>query len=166
MAGHYVINCNNKQNGKPRVCKNYFSKKHKSHRKKWSANHGKYQSYTNVKRKKKKSIITSEVPQPIVVVPPATGAKIKKRITPTLVSGVAPAQPQVFGTGATGQRTFQNAINRIESRANNSNGVDTDTEFGFVSKPHKKNYGTGPLRYNPKTGLVMPKNNKYKNDYE
>ena len=133
MAGHYVINCNNKQNGKPRVCKNYFSKKHKSHRKKWSANHGKYQSYTNVKRKKKKSIITSEVPQPIVVVPPATGAKIKKRITPTLVSGAAPEQPQVFGGGGNGltagQKTMKNEIDRMEQYYSRPEHNDKRTAF-------------------------------------
>ena len=117
MVGHYVINCNNKQNGKTRVCKNYYSKKHQTNRKKWYATHGKYQKKTNVKRKKKKSI---------VVVPQTAVAKNKKRIAPTLISGAGLQQPQVFGS-ATGQQTFQM-----------TNGVDTAAEFGFVSKPHKK----------------------------
>ena len=141
MAGHYVINCNNKQNGKPRVCKNYFSKKHKSHRNKWSANHGKYQSYTKVKRKKKKSIITSEVPQPIVVVPPATGAKIKKRITPTLVSGAAPAQPQVFGGGGNGltagQKTMQDEVNGMEQYYSRPEHNDRRTVFKLDKRKGK-----------------------------
>ena len=134
MKGHYVINCNNKQNGKPRVCKTYFSKKHKSHRKKWSEKHGKYQS----KPKRKKSIITSDVPQPIVVVPPTTGAKIQKRITPTLTSGAPPEQPQVFG-GATGRQTFQKILNRIEAHAKNTyNMGDTAPDNAFKAKAHKK----------------------------
>ena len=57
MVGHHVINCNNKQNGKIHVCKNYFSKKHQTNRKKWYATRGKYNKYkknTNVKRKKDK----------------------------------------------------------------------------------------------------------------
>ena len=158
MVGHHVINCNNKQNGKTRVCKNYYSKKHQTNRKKWYATHGKYQKKTNVKRKKKKSI---------VVVPPAPVAKTKKRISPTLVSGAGLQQPQVFGS-ATGQQTFQKALNRIEAQAKNTNGMDTAAEFGFVSKPHKKNYGTGQLHYNPKTGLVVAKNTskKYQKEYE
>jgi hypothetical protein len=117
MKGHYVINCNNKQNGKPRVCKNYFSKKHKSHRKKWAEKHGKYQN----KPKRKKPIITSDVPQHIVVAPPATGAKIKKRITPTLISSEVSQQPQVFGGSGgnnltTGQQRMNNTINKMEKQ--------------------------------------------------
>jgi len=157
MKGHYVINCNNKQNGKARVCKNYFSKKHKSHRKKWAEKHGKYQ---------KKKIITSDVPQHIVVAPPATGAKIKKRITPTLISGAAPEQPQVFG-GATGQQTFQKALNRIESHAKSTyNMGDTAPDAGFKAKAHKKSYGTGRMRYDPKTGLVAPRRTSKKFQHE
>ena len=112
MKGHYVINCNNKQNGKARVCKNYFSKKHKSHRKKWAEKHGKYQ---------KKKIITSDVPQHIVVAPPATGAKIKKRITPTLISSEVSQQPQVFGGSGgnnltAGQQRMNNTINKMQKQ--------------------------------------------------
>ena len=98
------------------------------------------------------------------------GAKIKKRIATTLVSGAAAAAPQVFGmnSAATGQKTFQNALNRIESRARNEKGSDKSSKFGFVSIPHKENYGTGKLRYDPKTGLVVAKNlsKKYKQEYE
>ena len=160
MVGHYVINCNNKQNGKTRVCKNYYSKKHQTNRKTWYATHGKYQKKTNVKRKKKKSI---------VVVPPAPVAKTKKRISPTLVSGAGLQQPQVFGS-ATGQQTFQKALNRIEAHEKKFNGLETAAEMGFASKPlapHDNSYATGQLRYDPKTGLVMPKKTakKYQHEY-
>ena len=66
------------------------------------------------------------------------------------------------------KKKFQNALNRIEARARNEKGSDKNSKFGFVSKPHKENYGTGKLRYDPKTGLVVAKNNSknYKQEYE
>ena len=93
------------------------------------------------------------------------GAKIKKRIVPTL--GAAPP-PVAINSAAAGQKTFQNALNRIEARARNEKDSYTNSKFGFVSKPHKENYGTGKLRYDPKTGLVVAKNlsKKYKQEYE
>ena len=106
------------------------------------------------------------MPQPIVVVPPATGAKIKKRITPTLISAAPPQQPQVFG-GATGQQTFQKALNRIEAHAKNTyNMGDTAPDAGFKAKAHKKSYGTGRMRYDPKTGLVAPRRTSKKFQHE
>ena len=93
------------------------------------------------------------------------GAKIKKRIVPAL--GAA-APPVAMNSAAAGQKTFQNALNRIEARARNEKGSDKSSKFGFVSIPHKENYGTGKVRYDPKTGLVVAKNlsKKYKQEYE
>ena len=89
---------------------------------------------------------------------PATGTKIKKRITPTLIGDAPPGQPEVFGINATGQQTFQKALNRIEAHAKNTyNMGDTAPDNAFVSKAHKKSYGTGRMRYDPKTGLVAPR---------
>ena len=161
-----IIDCSEKRkNSKGQlvktVCKNYHSRKHKKQRNKYNTARKKYQNHKNKGKKK--------MPAPPPVIPPpiqaaVQGAKIKKRIATTL-GAVAPV---AMNSAAAGQKTFQNALNRIESRARNEKGSDKNGKFGFVSIPHKENYGTGKLRYDPRTGLVVAKNlsKKYKQEYE
>ena len=43
---------------------------------------------------------------------------------------------------------------------------DTDPDNAFKAKAHKKNYGTGQMRYDPKTGLVAPRRTSKKFQHE
>jgi hypothetical protein len=121
-----IIDCSKKIKNKKgilvaTVCRKYFSKHHKKHRRQVNEIQGKYQSHGNKKeyrqmresRKKKKTIITTDVSQTPVVIP---RTKTKKRIQPTLLNN-APQPLQGFGNSnqTAGQKRMHNTINRIYS---------------------------------------------------
>ena len=63
-------------------------------------------------RKKKKTIIATDVKQTPVVIP---AAKTKKRIQPTLLSNAPqPQQGLVSSNQTAGQKRMQNTVNRME----------------------------------------------------
>ena len=121
-----IVDCSKKRKNKKgklvaTVCRKYFSKHHKKHRRQVNEIQGKYQSHGNKKeyrqmresRKKKKAIITTDVSQTPVVIP---RTKTKKRIQPTLLNN-APQPQQGFGNSnqTAGQKRMHNTINRIYS---------------------------------------------------
>ena len=88
-----IVDCSEKRkNSKGQlvktVCQNYHSKKHKKQRNKYNTARKKYQNHKN-KGKKKMPAPPPVIPQQIHAA--VQGAKIKKRIIPTLVSGAAAA---------------------------------------------------------------------------
>ena len=129
-----IVDCSKKRKNKKgvlvaTVCKKYFTKHHKKHRRQVNEIQGKYQSHGNKKiyrqmreaaKKKKKEIIATDVSQTPVVFPP-TKTKTKKRIQPTLINSAPIQQAPVFGnTGQTaGQKRMQNTINRMEKHYSN-----------------------------------------------
>ena len=120
-----IVDCSKKRKNKKgihvaTVCRKYFSKHHKKHRRQVNEIQGKYQSHGNKKeyrqmresRKKKKPIITTDVSETPVVIP---RTKTKKRIQPTLLNN-APQGQQGFGNSnqTAGQKRMQNTVNRME----------------------------------------------------
>ena len=74
-----------------------------------------------------------------------------------------------------GRKTFQKAIDLIEAKAHTTASVNADKaklgEMGFKSvglAREDNTYATGKLRYDPKTGLVVPKKTakRYQKEYE
>ena len=120
-----IVDCSKKRKNKKgilvaTVCRKYFSKHHKKHRRQVNEIQGKYQSHGNKKeyrqmresRKKKKTIIATDVKQTPVVIP---RAKTKKRIQPTLLSNAPqPQQGLVSSNQTAGQKRMQNTVNRME----------------------------------------------------
>ena len=120
-----IVDCSKKRKNKKgklvaTVCRKYFSKHHKKHRRQVNEIQGKYQSHGNKKeyrqmresRKKKKTIIATDVAQTPVVFPPA---KTKKRIQPTLLNNAPqPQQGLVSSNQTAGQKRMQNTVNRME----------------------------------------------------
>jgi hypothetical protein len=87
-------------------------------------------------------------------------------------SDILPKNKKKLDRKRDGRRTFQKALDLIEAKAHSTAAINTDKAKlgagGFVSQPHDDSYGTGKLRYDPKTGLVVPKktSKRYKDEYE
>ena len=128
-----VVDCSKKRKNKKgvlvaTVCKKYFSKHHKKHRRQVNEIQGKYQSHGNEKiyrqmreaaRKKKKNYCNRCFTNTCCI--SSSKTKTKKRIQPTLINNAPIQQAPVFGnTGQTaGQKRMQNTINRMEKHYNN-----------------------------------------------